>query len=512
MSDDRSPVLIGGGQFTQRTAQEGRFADSLDPIAMMQRASAAAFADTGASDARIAPALDLIAVVQFITDTGEGGGTPKRQWHNPAWSLAQRLGAGPRRTIYTAGGGNTPQALVNAVAEEIANGTCEVALLAGAEYLASLLGAMKKGVALPWPGEQGPDPEGFGTDRRFVTDTERAHGLQFPVNAYPLFENAIRGRAGRTLAAHQQRLGELMAPFTRVAAANPHAWFPTARTAEEIATPAERNRYVGFPYTKYMCAVIEVDQAAALVMTSRARARALGVPEERMIYLHGCAEAHDHWYLLDRVNYWSSPAMAGTLHRALAMAGKTPADMSAFDLYSCFPSAVELACEALGLSHDDPRGLTLTGGLPYFGGPGNNYTMHAIVEMLARLRRDPGRFGLVTANGGYVTKHAAGVYGSVQTQGPWRREAPSVLQREIDAMRHPRSVAEAEGPGTVETYTVVTDRKGQRFGLLIARRGDGARCVAHVTEPALIARMMEEEMVQRPVTLRHEAGKNLASF
>src|SRR5690606_18969108 len=108
-----------------------------------------------------------------------------------------------------------------------------------------------------------------------------------------------------------------------------------------------------------------------------------------------------------------------------------------FDLYSCFASAVQIGCAELGLSEDDPRGLTVTGGLPYFGGPGNNYVTHSISEMMRRLRANPGKFGMVTANGNYVTKHSFGIYSTEPVQGTWQRENPATLQAELD--RQPKA-------------------------------------------------------------------------
>ena len=53
-----------------------------------------------------------------------------------------------------------------------------------------------------------------------------------------------------------------------------------------------------------------------------------------------------------------------------------------FDIYSCFPSSVNLGCDALGLDPFDPRGLTVTGGLPYAGGAASACLMHAIATMV----------------------------------------------------------------------------------------------------------------------------------
>src|SRR5437588_360756 len=151
-------------------------------------------------------------------------------------------------------------------------------------------------------------------------------------------------------------------------------------------------------------------------MTSVATARRLGIPETNWIYLHGCADGHDHWYVSERTDFHSSPAIRRGIRLALDMAGRGLDEMRFIDLYSCFPSAVEIACQEIGLAEDDPRGLTVTGGLPYFGGPGNNYVTHSICHMLRALRARPGAFGLITANGNYVTKHSFGIYSTLPTQ------------------------------------------------------------------------------------------------
>lgn len=514
--DPNTAVIVGGAQLTQRTAREGRLKESLSPIAMLADVSRRAIADVGgtlkASD------LDTIAVVRFTADSpGDQGRLPRRLYRNPPGSLARAIGAAPRRHLYTATGGNTPQWLVNRTAEEIARGECDVALLAGAEYIASMLGAMKVGTDLGWGKEPnadpGTDPEEIGEQRAGTTASERAHGLAFPVNTYPLFENAIRGRKGRTAEEHLKALGRFFAPFSRTASENPNAWFPTRRSAEEIAAPSEKNRFVGFPYTKYLNAVIEVDMAAALVMMSVGKARALGIPPSKWVFLHGCADASELWFVTERVNYYSSPAIRMIGKKAFAMADKSPADLAFIDLYSCFPSAVELGCLELGLPEDDPRGLTVTGGLPYFGGPGNNYVMHSIATMAEKLRANAGRFGLCTGNGWYVTKHSAGIYSTTPVEGRWSREDPKTYQKELDAMAHPAVDEKPEGKGTVETYTVVTDRRGKRFGIVVGRLENGARFLAHTPDDdATLGRMMKEEMLGRPGVVSAGEPTNLFRF
>jgi acetyl-CoA C-acetyltransferase len=218
-----------------------------------------------------------------------------------------------------------------------------------------------------------------------------------------------------------------------------------------------------------------------VLVMSVAEARRRGIDEKKWVYLHGAADAHDRWYVSDRVDYHSSPAIRAVGARALADAQVAIDEVDLFDLYSCFPAALEIARDELGIRADDPRPLTVTGGLPYHGGPGNNYSMHAIATMMDRLRASPGAKGLVTALGWYLTKHSVGVYSTEPPARRWPRSAPLDVQAHIDAMVAPVVVAEADGPAHIETYTVMHDRDGKPMsGIVIGRLDDDRRFVANL--------------------------------
>ncbi|MEC8674374.1 MAG: acetyl-CoA acetyltransferase, partial [Pseudomonadota bacterium] len=304
--------------------------------------------------------------------------------------------------------------------------------------------------------------------------------------------------------------GALFARFAAVAAGNPLADRRDGFTAGDIAAVGPDNPYIGFPYTKLMNANAFIDQAAAVILTSVAEARALGIAEERWVYLHGCADAHDHWFLSDRKNFHSSPAMATVARETFAMADMSVADMDFLDLYSCFPSAVEIACAEMGIAEDDPRGLTVTGGLPYFGGPGNNYVTHAIAETMARVRGRPGSRALVTANGNYVTKQSAGIYSTTRPEKPFMPRDPAVYQAEIDADCGPAVAERAAGAARIETYTVMHDRQGPSYTILFGRLSDGRRFIANTPQDASLLRdMTERDYLDAPGKVTHTDGVNL---
>ena len=272
---------------------------------------------------------------------------------------------------------------------------------------------------------------------------------------------------------------------------------------------------VCFPYPKLMNAIMEVDQGAAVILTGSETAREIGIPEDRWVYLWGCGQANDKWLVSERVNYHSSPGIRAATSRALSMAGITVNDIGAFDLYSCFPSAVQLALDALGLKPDDPRPLTVTGGLPYAGGPGNNYVGHSIAVMVQRLRERRHEYGLVTGLGWFATKHSAGIYSARRPSKPWRRTDPAVDQAAIDAEESPPFAEQAEGDAVIETNTVAFDREGEPEQAVIVGRlkqGEAPRFFANtVPDRELMCAMTREEFVGRRGRVSHdaEAGRNV---
>ena len=360
---ETTPVLIGAGQLTYRGAP----AEAPTPLNMLTTVAEGAARDAGLSPASL-KGLDAIGVVGFTIDAaGALSRLAVPRLGNPPKSLAGALGAEPRWSVYTQMGGASPQQLINTLAERIAAGESDFALAVGAEFLGSLMRRLAQG--LPFDGygdEEVSAPERLGDARPGVTEIEAAHGLGLPVNTYPMFENALRARDGRSLADHQMRLGHLFEPFTKVAADNPYAWFPKARTAQELIEVGPDNRMVSWPYPKYLNAIMRVDQAAGVVIASVRKARELGVPQEKWVFLHGCADAADLWFPLERQNYHSSPAMRLTGRRALEMAGIGIDDLGFIDLYSCFPSAVEIGAEELGLA----LGAAKRAGAGVSGGPG----------------------------------------------------------------------------------------------------------------------------------------------
>ncbi len=506
LDESRIPVLIGFGQLTDKSPLE----EAGTPLDLMARAVTAAAEDAGPGNTLLAE-VDTLVAVGLTVDEPNSGSKLGGMFRNVPLTLCQRLGIDPERRFYTDTGGNTPQKMVNLFSERISQGECNTVIIAGAEALDTMIKRLKGGMDLDsWSDDPGGRPEILGTPRTPQTPHEDSYGVNTPSTIYPLFENALRGKYGESVDAHRSHMGALYQRFNEVAAANPLSWFPTRRNAEEIATESASNRFVGFPYTKYLNSVIRVNMGGALIMTNVAEARRMGVAQDKWVYLHGCGDACDAWFVHERQDYHSSPAIRTIGQQALSMAGVTIADMDYFDIYSCFPSAVQIACDELGIAHDDPRPLTVTGGLPYFGGPGNNYVTHSIGAMMQTLRANPGKWGLVNANGWFVTKHSLGVYSTTPPEKPWQREDPASYADIPTQVSAPSFTEQPSGDAAVETYTVLHSRKGPERGLVIGRLTDGTRFFADTPDDMeTLSAMQNEEMLNRSGTVSQQNGRNL---
>ncbi|GAB3271325.1 acetyl-CoA acetyltransferase [Parahaliea aestuarii] len=503
MSDNR-PVLIGVAQQTWRDKDPSR--SLVDALAEV---SGAALLDTGVSG--VSAAVDTVVTVPFLAALVPG--LAELLPANTGDALCQRLGL-TAQTFSAHVGGNTPQQMVNHFANRLARGESRAVLISGGELIATLSEALKSGADVShWKAGGAVEPTWLGDNRRPASKVEQAHGLFEPVNTYPLFESALRHARGWSQPEHLAVLGQLISRMSEVAAANPHAWRRQAWTAQEAISTANRNRMISYPYTKVMNAILAVDMATAVVMTTAGVARELGVAPEQMIYLRGGADGNDIWNVTERPVLHESPAIRACAGSALAQAGLSIEDMALFDIYSCFPSAVQVACDALGIAVDDPRGVTLTGGLTLFGGPGNNYSSHGIVEMVQQLRSGRGEHGMVTANGNYLTKHSVGIYSRQPGDEVWSEAGCRNLQPELDRLDKVVVDEAPSGRGTIEAFTASYQNDAPARGIVVGRMEDGRRFVANTAaEPAVLERLVCEDLVGVGGQVRHTAEGNLFSF
>lgn len=456
MSDPaRVPVIVGVGELADRPAEP---AAGRAPLELMAAALGLAEADAGA---RLLPDLDSLAVMQAAS------------WPvaRPAARLAARLGLAPAALLDAPVGGEQPLRALQAAADAIAAGRSGVAAVAGAEAAHSAAAARRLGLALPWMAEPPlPAPRAADAQPAFV----RALGLDRPLPAYALYENALPAARGTTPAAEQAASARLWQACAAVAATRPAAWLRDAPTAERIAAAGAGNRRVAWPYTKLMTANPAVNQGAAVLLTSLARARAAGLDEARLIHLHGGAAAREPDSLLARDGYGRSVAQAAVLRAARALAGERAFDL--LELYSCFPCVPKLALEALGLPA--ATRVTVAGGLTFFGAPLNGYMLHATVAMTQRLRAAPGALGLLYGQGGWLTAHRALLLSTTPAAPTPALELQDAVRAGYGAV--PPNDQAWRGPARLESFTLLYGPDGAvERGLALCRAG-AARVLARV--------------------------------
>jgi acetyl-CoA C-acetyltransferase len=495
--DPRTPVLVGAGQVTAHPQASEPLSARPEPVELMARALEAAARDCGGNGAgrKLIEKADSLRIL------------PSLAWRyvNPGLLVADRLGIEPAEIALASIGGNGPQLLANRAATAISEGQLDVVLIAGGECLGTRISARRDPdhPGLAWTSQPAgtEEPVLLDEERDPVTAQERAASLDRPVRVFPLFANALRAAAGRGLEEDAEMVSEMWARMSPVAAKNPYAWSPEVRTAEEVRTVSPDNRMVGFPYPKLEMANDRVDQGAAFIMCSLEAAEDAGVPKDRMVFPIAGSEASDHWFLTHRMDLCSSPAIRLASRHALSRASVAIEDVAHIDLYSCFPCAVQIAAAEIGLPIADPdRALTLTGGLGFAGGPGNNYGSHAIATMATKLRSNGG-VGLVTGLGWYSTKHSIGLWSDRPGADGFRSGS---VQAEVDSLpqRSPAPSGE-DADGVIETYTVMVDRGGEPdLGIVAMLTRDEARLWGTITDTDTLSLLMAEEGCGRRARIR----------
>ena len=495
--DPRTPVLVGQGQIVNHSEH---IADAREPAVLIADAIRLATAD--AQIAKL-PELDALHIVRLLS----------WKYTNPSHTVASLLGISSRVYGITPHGGNMPQLLVNQLARQIQNGELDIAVIAGGEASHSRARATKTGETLNWSptNSESPIATSIIEDAAMSSEQEIARKIVLPIQIYPMFETALRAQANRAIAKHDTLISNLWSRFSKVASTNEFAWNRNQLTPSEISAVSPKNRMIGLPYRKVMNSNNQVDMAAALIICSVVKATQLGIPKERWIFPLAGTDCHEHYHISNRQSFAETPAVRLGAKLACELSGVALDDISHIDLYSCFPSAVQLGAQSMNLSLDQQ--LTVTGGLSFAGGPWNNYVMHAIATMMIKLRQSKNENGLIWANGGYATKHSFGIYANSPSPNGFRHASP---QSEIDALAKRELAApnDAEskkvGKSVIEAYTVMHDRNGQpEFAIASTLLRDGRRAWGTSNDFDVASALCTGEWVGQSVSLDQDGNLSI---
>jgi acetyl-CoA C-acetyltransferase len=466
------------------------------PAKAMATAAAEALADAGVESR---DDVDLLACVEPLSWSYADLGTTVAAELNLPDAVEH---------LWVPAGGTSPQDLLHKIGERMAAGEINCAVICGAESMRTRRRAMKSDADLNWP-ERPQDANPMRGQRPFTSELERAHGLTAPIQLFPLFENALRSFHCRTADEQRQEAAGILAANASVAADNPHAWFRDAPGVEQIGSVTADNRMIVYPYTKRMNAIMDVDQSAAIVVVSGTYLRQHGLTDHAAAVLGG-AGAEEIWYPLERNTFAACPAMDFAIATALERAGVAARELDAMDLYSCFPSAIELALDALQLPADRP--LSLTGGLAFAGGPGNAYVLHSLATALARVRADGAAKLLVTGIGMANAKHTATVLTGADHIPP---AATGVTSYRDEREETPKTVEpQPAGAARVCTWTIQYGRDGIPVNvILILDLADGARTIANMRDAVSGADvLLAADPIGRSGRVEHDAGSGRNFF
>jgi acetyl-CoA C-acetyltransferase len=481
--DPCTPVLVGAGVAHQHSDDADRALEAVELMA--------------AACERAAP-RSLLAAAQIVL-------VPRGSWRysDPGRLLSERFGADARTVVGEFG--ILQQTLVTRACGAIAAGDLDVAVVVGGEaryreHRARVGGGRASEIEQP-----GATPDDVLTpNAEIVSRIEIDAGFTLPAAQYAVIETALRAARGVTVEQHARDLAQLWAAFSDVAAENPDAWRRDRMAAEFLARPSPTNPMYCDPYTRWHCSQWNVDQAAALVLCSAAAAEHHRVPRDTWVLPLVAVESNAMVPLSARGDLHRAPAVGVGAEQLAALSGVHPRDADHVDLYSCFPSAVEVQADELGFDRD--RTLTVTGGMTFAGGPLDNYNLQATAKMVEMVRSQPGTTGLVTCISGMITKHGMMLWST----------RPSARGFEFADVSHDTSIrtrvldvaSEHDGTVRVDGYTVVHRRDGTpERAVVIATTPDRRRCVAASEDSDLATAMTTEEWVGREIRVR---GKTLS--
>jgi len=492
-----TPIIIGVGQARELIPNNLNQASS--HVDMAGQAARRALEDAGFSGDQISS----IACVRTFSDSTPLYASPFGGPNKFPLAVAHRIGAKPKRAIYDVLGGQSPQTLVAETAQYLMENPDAVSLICGGEAIANMKAAQRAGKALDWSETYDGEIEDRGPfqGKMIASPMGLSHGLMDAMSYYGFIETARRIKAGRSLTRHQKHMAELIAPMSAIAASNPYSMFDRSYRVDEIAKLGDENRPLTTPFSKFMVAKDGVNQGAAILMTTVGRARALGIPETKWVFLRGHAQANEN-LMLKRTEIGHSLALDLVIDALLEVANIEPNNIDHADIYSCFPCVIDQTAEKLGRKH---KPLTLTGGLPFFGGPGNNYTLHGICEVVEACRAKPGSIGLAHGNGGWMSKQAMGLYSTEYRAGDIFADR-AALNKKIKGQDAPDVTDEPEGKARLESYIVRHKRGIPSEAIIIGRLETGPRFYAKLQDmdSAQLERLAAGEYDE--ATIRVEAG------
>lgn len=490
----RTPVIVGVGFHQERLDDPTQCSEAYQ---LMVEAARDAAADAGATE--------LLARIESIS-------IPQGLWpyRNPGKLVADALGCGSAKTVVTDLGVLQLWPLAE-LCRAIATGEQDVGLVTGGEAKYRELRSQITGLPAPVTEQSDDTPRPdvrHGSSDPFCSDLESRRGLQSPIALFAIIESALRYARGLSVDAHRDAVARMYSEFSRIASENPRAWSRDLVSPEAIRDATPKNTMQSFPYTKRHCSSWNVNRGVAILVCAAATAEKLGIDRRKWIFPLSTVESRHVVVLAQQRKLHSHLGTVLSAKRAFELAEASPKDVTAAELYSCFPAAIGSFAYDLDLPADCP--LTVTGSMAFSGGPFNHFTLDGIARMVEVLRaeaaKSPGsrRLGVVTNLSGIFGKQGCALFSNLPNTGGYRYED---ITATVAAADPPCPLDDHYvGPATVVGYTVVFQGGQPSHGVAICGTPKGARTVARSDDHALLERIMTRELCGREVEITSDGS------
>ena len=470
------PVLVGIGSLQQK----GSFEQLDEALILMEQATLKAIDDTNAPD--IKNYIDEIQIPKGFWD-----------YRNPGKWIAEKHGfSKPMTSIAKIG--ILQQSLINSACKKIIDGEIRASLIVGGEARHKMIQALKEGLTYEEMSlTENPDHYVKAKEDLYVTEEIDALGMM-AVGYYAIIESAMRYKDKKSLREHEDFLGNYYERFSQIASKNPHAWNHKIFTAEEIKTPSSKNQRIAYPYNKLHNSSWNVNQASALILTSDEIADKLKIPADKRVYPLISSETNHMIGVIQRPDLTAPIGLKLAADYLLDEAAKNNIEPTFYELYSCFPIAVQLFAKALSIPDNIDK--TITGGMPFAGGPLNNYMLHATAQALMKIRENNSEVALITGVSGMMTKQALAIWG----KNPAMNFASKDVTKEAEKLELPVPMSSlSSGEGKVIGCTTLYEKNQPLKAVFYAEDSQSHRLVLTSTKSEIIKQVEEEECVGKKI-------------
>jgi len=472
----KKPVVIGLGI----TQQKGSYAELDEALFLMEKVAMQAINDCGNSKIK-----DFIDVIDI----------PKGFWRyrDPGKWIAEKNNFSNAKTSVNKIG-VLQQHLINNTCNKIIKGEIRAGLILGGESRAKMIAALKEGIAYKeMELSTNPDQYVKAKDDLYGEGEAEALGLM-AVGYYAVMESAMRKSKSLTLKEHEDYLGSMYADFSEIASKNQYAASDKSISKDQIMLANSDNKPMAYPYNKYHCTSWNVSQASAILICEEGLADQLNISKQKRIYPMASSETNHMIALIQRPSLISSAGLKLASEKINEVVDKHSINLNLIDLYSCFPVAVQQFENVLNLNTKTSR--TITGAMPFAGGPLNNYMLHATVQALLKLRSESGH-SLITGVSGMMTKQSFCLWSS-EYQMPFYHADVTKKAQQLDK---PIPISNAKhGNGIVIGYTVLYEGIKPTLGVFYIEDSQGERKVVTSEDKTVITSMREEEWIEKEIS------------